>query len=127
MKKCEYCGKEITYFEQYCSEDCQRNAIKYYDKVEKFTNIFAIINCVCIFGIPIGIIIFSFANAIGATVLAASLVILGLTISMFPFPVENMITKHKIEKAQKLTRVFGFIILGLGIIASVAAIILFIK
>ena len=29
MKKCDYCAKEISYFEQYCDENCQANANKY--------------------------------------------------------------------------------------------------
>ena len=32
MKKCDYCAKEISYFEQYCDENCQANANKYYEK-----------------------------------------------------------------------------------------------
>ena len=35
MKKCEFCGKEISYFDMYCQDECQENANKFYDLRDK--------------------------------------------------------------------------------------------
>lgn len=120
MKKCDYCGKEISYFDQYCCDECQKETIKFYDNRDKYTNLFSIINGICVFGIPIGLIVFSLVNYVGAGIISLSTLILGLTIIFLPFPVENMITKFKLKKAIKLTRIFGIIIFTLGIIATIS-------
>ncbi len=127
MKKCDYCGKEISYMEQYCDENCHRKALKYYDLQGKFSKLFSFINIICIFGIPIGLFLFSFASDIGWTLLSASLVLEGLIIVILPFPVENMVTSLKIKKAMNVTRIIGAVILLLGIIAFVADFMFFLK
>ena len=119
MKKCDYCGKEISYFEQYCGDDCQRNANNFYEFRDKYTKIFSILNIIGVFGIPVGIFLFSMINSIGATLVASSLTILGITIMLLPFPTDNMISKSKIQKAVKQTRIIGIILLVLGIIAFI--------
>ena len=116
MKKCEYCAKEITYFEQYCCDECQRKAIKFYDLREKYTKLFSFINCVCIFGIPVGIFLLSFTMTVGFTLMAFSTLILGITVLLLPFPVENMISSMKIKKAVNVTKLIGLIILIIGVV-----------
>ncbi len=126
MKKCEYCGKEITYFEQYCGDDCQRNANKFYEMREKHTGVFSVINCICVFGIPVGIFLFPMVNSIGFTLATVCTIILGLTILALPFPTEGMIQKRKIKKAIDMTRIFGLILLGIGLVCLVIDLIMFI-
>ena len=126
MKKCEYCGKEITYFEQYCNDDCQRNANSFYEMREKYTGIFSIINGICVFGIPIGIFMFPFVESIGLAISAISAIVLGLTIIALPFPTESMIDKRKIQKAIKLTKIFGLILVLCGVIAFLVDLFLYI-
>ena len=126
MKKCDYCGKEISYMEQYCDENCQRGALKYYELQEKFSKLFSFINIVCIFGIPIGLFTFSFAAGIGFTILSFSLLLEGITVFIFPFPVENMIHSMKIKKAMNVTRIIGAVIFILGVIAFILDLIFFI-
>ena len=58
MKKCEYCAKEISYHEQYCSDECHINANKYYEKAEKFARPFYIISTICVIAIPVFILIY---------------------------------------------------------------------
>lgn len=116
MKKCDYCGKEISYMEQYCDENCHRNAIKYYELQEKFSKLFSIINIICIFGIPVGLFMFSFMPKAGFTLLSFSVLIEGLTIILLPFPVENMISSMKIKKAVNVTRIFGAALFIIGIV-----------
>ena len=125
MKKCDYCGKEISYFDQYCCDDCHRNANNFYEFREKFTKIFSITNIVGVFCIPVGIFLFAFSNAIGASLVAFSLTLLGIIVTLLPFPAENMITKNKIKKAVKQTRIIGIVLLILGITSIVLDFIFF--
>ena len=30
MKKCDYCAKEISYYDQYCDENCEKKALDFY-------------------------------------------------------------------------------------------------
>ena len=78
MKKCEFCGKQISYFDQYCDDECHIKANKFYEKGERFGKLFAVINMICVFGIPIGLFMLSFAREVGLTVALASCVILGI-------------------------------------------------
>lgn len=114
MKKCDYCAKEISYFDQYCSDDCHIRANKYYETEEKFGKIFSVINAICVFGIPVGIFLFSFAKLVGALIAAGSCVILGIMLILLPFPTEGMISKFKLKKAMKITRILGIVVIGLG-------------
>ena len=107
MKKCEFCGKQISYFDQYCDDECHIKANKFYEKGERFGKLFAVINMICVFGIPIGLFMLSFAREVGLTVALASCVILGIMLIILPFPTENMISKLKIRKAVKITRMIG--------------------
>lgn len=119
MKKCEYCAKEISYFEQYCDEDCHADANKFYELREKFEHIFSIVNGICVFGIPIGIFLFSFLRTAGMIITLLSCLVLGIMLILLPFPTENMISKHKIQKSVKITRYIGFAVLVFGIAAFV--------
>lgn len=119
MKKCETCGKEITYFEQYCSDECQKEAIKFYEFKEKYEKIFSILNCICIFAIPVGIFLSSILREIGLTMVCVATVALGLLVILLPFPADNMLDKFKLNKAIKYTRIIGVVILLLGIIGTV--------
>ncbi len=115
MKKCEYCGKEITYFEQYCSDDCQEKANKFYEKRERFTGLFSVLCGVFVLAIAIGIFVFSFWPIAGTIAVVGSSVIIALLLFFLPFPTEGMIQKQKIEKAVKQTRIIAYIVLGFGV------------
>jgi hypothetical protein len=125
MKKCDYCGKEISYMEQYCCEDCQRKTIKYYDFQEKYTKLFSVINCICIFAIPIGIFVFPMVNALGFSITAFALVILGAMIFALPFPTEDMIRKFKLKKAVKICKILGIVLFAIGVVLTIIDFILF--
>lgn len=126
MKRCDYCAKEISYDKQYCDEDCQKKAIDYYELNEKYTKLFSVIDIICIFAIPVGFVIFSFADYVGFTMVAFAVAILGLMVVLLPFPTEDMISKFKIEKAVKITRTVGVCLLVLGIALIVCDMIFFI-
>ncbi|MCQ2513878.1 MAG: hypothetical protein MJ089_02135 [Ruminococcus sp.] len=117
MKKCEYCAKEISYFEQYCDDECQLKANKFFELRERFESLFSVIDGVCVFGIPIGLFIFSFAKNAGMVITVASFLILGIMIILLPFPTDNMISKFKLKKAIKITRIIGLVSLLFGVIA----------
>lgn len=116
MKKCGFCGKEITYHQQYCCDECQINANKYYEKSEKFAKFFYVISMICLIGIPIGLFLLSIFKLPGAIIASACCLVLGILIILVPMPTEGMIKKNKIQKAVFLTRIFGFCVIALGIL-----------
>ncbi len=117
MKKCDYCGKEIDYFEQYCDVECHSQANKFYELREKYEKLFSVIDMICVFGIPIGLFMFSFLRVPGMILTVASFIVLGIMIIILPFPTENMISKFKLKKALKITRIVGCAVVLFGIIA----------
>ncbi len=119
MKRCDYCAKEISYFEQYCDVDCHANANKFYEMREKYEKIFSPVNAVCVFGIPIGLFMFTFLHIAGIIVTTASFMILGIMLILLPFPTDDMISKFKIKKAMKITRIIGASVIALGIAALI--------
>ncbi|MCR5636304.1 MAG: hypothetical protein K6F76_03880 [Clostridiales bacterium] len=115
MKKCDYCGKEISNFEMYCCDMCEQKALKYYKNEKKFRNIFGFFDVVCI----VSILIFCFAALLFSAKVAligsgVSLVVLGLAVAVFPMPTLNQISRFKIKKAVFTTRLCGFILIGFG-------------
>lgn len=116
MKKCEFCGKQISYFDQYCDDECHIKANKFYEKSERFSKVFSIVNGICVFGIPVGLFLISFSRSVGLTVALASCIILGIMLIILPFPTENMISKFKIQKAVKITRIIGCAVIFLGLL-----------
>ena len=116
MKKCDYCAKEISYYDQYCCEECERLTLEYHQRTERFSKLFYIVNTICVFGIPVGLFLASFSPAIGLTVATLSCVVLGLMLIFLPFPTESMIRKHKLQKAIKISRIFGGCVIGLGLL-----------
>lgn len=121
MKKCEFCGKQISYFDQYCNDECHIKANKFYEKTERFGKLFSVINAICVFGIPIGLFIMSLARVPGLTIALASCVILGIMLIILPFPTESMISKFKIQKAVKITRIVGGAVIVLGLLIALLA------
>ena len=56
MKQCEYCGKEISYHELYCSDDCQIKANRFYERSEMFSKPFTVVNTECLVGFSVGVV-----------------------------------------------------------------------
>ena len=83
MKQCEYCGKEISYHELYCSDDCQIKANRFYERSEKFSKPFTVVNTACVFGIPVGLFLMSFLKLLGTVVASGSCIVLGLMLLIF--------------------------------------------
>ncbi len=114
MKKCDYCGKEITYFEQYCCEECEQKTVEYHLKAERFSKMFLIVNTICVFGIPVGLFLAAFRKYIGLPTASACCIVLGAMLIALPFPTEGMIRKHKLQKAINMSRAFGGAVIALG-------------
>lgn len=124
MKKCEYCAKEISYHEMYCSDNCENDAKAFYKMRDSITKAMSIINGVGVMSIGVGIFVFSFIREVGAFMVALPLLILGMLYLLFPVPADVMIEKNKIKKAVKTTKIIAIILLVLGIIATVASVVL---
>ena len=123
MKKCDYCAKEISYYDQYCDEECEKKALGFYSLRERFTKVFSVLNIIGVFGIPVGLFLSAIDATIGFSITAFSLIVVGVTVFLLPFPVENMISSLKIKKAVFITRMIGLGFIALGIILFIIRII----
>lgn len=115
MKQCEYCGKEISYYDQYCSDECQKNAVDFYEKKEKYTGLFSVLCAVCVLSIGVGIFMFAFFAEIGTAMVVGCCAVLALLLFFLPFPTDNMISKYKVKKAVKYTKYVALGVLLIGV------------
>ncbi len=116
MKKCDYCGKQISYSEQYCCDECSQKALKYYHFERKYKNIFGFFNIICAISVMAACFLSLLLSAkIGYIVSGAALTLLGAAVVAFPMPTLNQIKKQKIQKAVFSTRIIGGIISFSGI------------
>lgn len=115
MKKCDYCAKEISYFDQYCCEECERKTVRFHLFNQRFSKLFLIVNTICVFGIPVGLFLASFSKTVGIVLSCGSCFVLGLMLMILPFPTESMIRKHKLKKAIGISRIFGGAVFLLGV------------
>lgn len=107
MKKCEYCSKEISYYDQYCSEDCHRLARKFYNTLEYKRKIFSVVNIVGILGLTVGLFWCVFQGDIGSIIAGSATLLLGILYYLLPFATPEMIRKHQIKKAIKNIKILG--------------------
>lgn len=114
MKQCDYCAKEISYHEMYCSDDCQTSANQYYELKEKFQKPYSIINGIFVIAIGVCIFLYSFLRDVGAIGGGSSLLILGVMYYFLPFPPDVMIHKYKLKKSIKITKIIAAVIFALG-------------
>ncbi|MBQ8000254.1 MAG: hypothetical protein IJ298_03445 [Ruminococcus sp.] len=121
MKKCEYCAKEISYHDMYCCEKCKESAEAYYTKRTRLQKIISVLNILGTCLIAVGIFVFAMQNFIGAMMMAVGGLAVGSVTLLLPCPTDNMIKKHKMEKAVKLVRIFGAFLLVFGCAALVLA------
>lgn len=118
MKQCEYCAKEISYHEMYCSSECEKKHKNFYQMRNKFSKLFSVINGIFVLLIGICIFGYSFLPEFGIWGAVGSLTILGVMYLFLPFPPEAMIHKYKLGKSIRLSRIIATILL---ILAAVAA------
>ncbi len=116
VKKCRYCGKEITLDKMYCCDECQKEADTFFEYREKTQSGFSKINGIFVLGIGVSILLYAFSRTVGAVGGSICLMILGLLYAFFPFPAEVMIEKYKLKKAIFLTKVIAAVLFALGVL-----------
>lgn len=122
MKKCAYCAKEISYHEMHCSKECEQLCNEYYEKRVKFQKLLSAVNIVGTCSIAIGLFLYALVNVVGASLMAAGGLSVGLITLLLPTPTDNMIEKHKLHKAMKIVRIFGIVLITFGAAALLLAI-----
>ena len=107
MKCCDYCGKEISYFDQYCCEDCKLKAEQYFQRENKQKGIFGICSIIGVIGCFAGGFLGVIVPEVGLIIFTIALFIIGTSFFLFPLPVLNFVKKYKIKKAVKITKYIG--------------------
>ena len=123
MKKCRYCAKEIGYNDYYCSKECENSADKFFRVRSNTQKLLSAINISGTVLIGVGIFLYALTNVIGAFMMAAGGLSLGITTLILPSPPDNFIDKFKIKKASMIVRLFGIILIIFGVGALVLGII----
>lgn len=119
MKQCEYCAKEISYYEQYCSKGCEERAGKYYRLTRNRRKLFSFINFTGLLALTVGLFWTLFQAQVGAYIAGTALVFLGLLYFFFPFGTPEMLQKHKIQKTIKMVKLLGIAAAAIGVAAIV--------
>lgn len=114
MKRCDYCAKEISYHEMYCSDECRDKTFNFYDLRDKFQKVFSVINGIFVLGIGVCIFLYSFMPNVGLIGGGGCMTILGVMYLFLPFPPDVFIEKQKLKKAIFLTRIIACVILVIG-------------
>lgn len=116
MKLCNYCAKEIGYNEQYCCEECEKNALIYYNKEKRSEKIVSVINVICFIGLFVAMLIAFVAKiSIGSLIGAAFMLILGITCFIYPFAPEGVVKKRKIKSSVKLFKIIALVFMGIAV------------
>lgn len=123
MKKCEYCAKEISYNEMYCSQKCEELSVAFYNKSAKLQKLISAVNILGTTLIAVGIFLYAMINCVGAFMIGTGGLSLGIVNLCIPIPTDNLIKKHKLSKACTLVRIIGIILLVFGIAGIVLGII----
>ena len=125
MKQCDYCAKEISYHEMYCSKECEDNYTAYFAKRAKLQKLLSALNILGTCSIGVGIFLYALHNIVGSMMIALGALAVGLITTFLPTPTDNIIKKFKLKKAVKYTRYFGFLLDALGLTVLIFAITLF--
>ncbi|MGN0550641.1 MAG: hypothetical protein ACI4I4_02230 [Acutalibacteraceae bacterium] len=125
MKKCYYCGKEISYYEQYCCDECEKQANKVFRLNNSKKGIFGVFNIIGFFCICIGLFWSMFQPNVGLYILSAALLLVGALFSLLPFGTAGMIEKFQVKKTVQITRIIGIIILIIGLILAAVTTIIY--
>lgn len=126
MKLCNYCAKQIGYNELYCCDECEKNAMIFFNKEKRSEKLISVINIIGFFGLFIGMLIaFIGSRVIGSLVCSALLLLLGITYLVFPFAPENIIKKYKIKKSIKFIRIVAAAFIVLSIIILILGLFVF--
>jgi len=125
MKLCDYCAKEISYHEMYCSAECEEKYTTYYSNRAKLQKLLSTVNILGTCLIAVGIFLYALQNLVGSMMIAVGAVSVGLITVFLPTPTDNQIKKLKLQKAVKYIRYFGFLLLAIGIGVLIFALTLF--
>lgn len=119
MKKCEYCSKEISYHEQYCSENCEIEAKKFYTYRNSRSGLFTALSITFMICTAVGGFMYLFGLSWATCIMTFSLMCLGVTIILFPYGTEEMIKKHGIKHCAELIKKIGIVVAVVGFVCFV--------
>ncbi len=125
MKRCDYCGKEVSLNDFYCSTECEKKAVKHYESVNQNSKKFSIINVLSFFGIAGSLIWTMFQANVGLYILSGVLLVVAGLFYKYPFPTGNMTEKYKIEKSINIIKKIAIGIFVLAIIVTIVNTIVF--
>lgn len=109
MKKCKYCGREISSSYEFCSNKCENDYIKSIEKTEGKTTYFII-------GIIMGFLVMLYGVlSNSAFIIGDGIVIIGIVAVVLPFVTPETVTLLGYQKSRILGRILGILLMIVGI------------
>ena len=121
MKKCSFCAKEISYHEMFCGKDCEDAYNKYFAKRANLQKLLSTANILGTCLIAVSIFVIPLQNFVGLLMMALGGFSVGLITLLLPTPTDNMVNKHKLQKAIKIVKIFGLALIVFGLAALILA------
>ncbi len=121
MKKCNFCAKEISYHEMFCSKGCENAYNKYFAKRAKLQKLLSTGNILGTCLIAVSIFVIPLQNFVGLLMMAIGGFSVGLITLLLPTPTDNMVKKHKLQKAIKIVKILGIALIAFGLGALILA------
>ncbi len=119
MKQCQYCAKQISYHEMYCCEECEKLSAQYYQKRVKAQKLISVCYIVGTVALALAIFTYPLLNILGASLGMLGGFATGLITVFLPTPTDNIIEKYKIKKSTEIVKIFGFVLLAVGVASTV--------
>lgn len=114
MKKCLYCNKEIESKKICCDNNCEDSYNNFKNFVAKWKKLFCILILVSIIMVLVGSIFAIGKPIIGGSLLNLGIILMGVTIIIFPFATPETFKRLGVKKTLLIVRVMA---LALGIFA----------
>lgn len=126
MSKCVYCHKEIENLHPViagkdketlscCNDDCSKKTQSFYQFFDHTKNIFILFIIVIVVLLFASSIILSTGKSLlGGILMGLDFVLLGLTITIFPFATPQTFSIFGIKKTLFIVRIFGIILIALS-------------
>ncbi len=115
MKKCEFCGKEISYFDQYCNNNCESSTKAFYKKRNRRAKLSSTLTVIALAGFGISAFMFLFGIKWASMMISACITLFGILLIIFPYATDYMIKKYTVKKSVVIMKRAGIVILALGI------------
>lgn len=109
MKKCKYCGKEISSSFEFCCNKCENDYTKNIEKAEGKIKYFII-------GIIIGFLVMFYGVLSNSDfIIGAGIIVMGIVVVVLPFATPETVALLGYQKSKFVGRILGILLIAVGL------------